>query len=135
MSGSKSGLSQTTIDELALWDSLFNMEVHGGRLSLANAQGFMKGTDRLPIFPEFRQRDVAMFMNRYCESGWMTHRLVPLVQPSAIPFHQEWKEKWRVIDESFGIVVLSLTKENGMAIGGAITEYVNAKFPFNSDSV
>jgi hypothetical protein len=134
MSGSKSGLSQATIDELALWDSLFNYEVHGGRLSLANAQGFMRGKERLPIFPQFRERDFAMFMNRYCEIAWMTHRLIPLVQPSAIPFDQRWKDKWTVIDKSFGIVSLSLTQENGKAIGAAIVEYVNAKFPFNANT-
>jgi len=135
MSGSKSGLTQATIDELALWDSLFDFEVHGGRLSLANAQGFMRGTERLPIFPQFRERDFAMFMNRYCEIAWMTHRLVPLVQPPAIPLDRQWKEKWQVIDESFGVVATSLTKENGKAIGAAIVEYVNAKFPFAADSV
>jgi hypothetical protein len=53
MSGSKSGLSQATIDELAVWDNLFNYEVHGGRLSLANAQGFMMGQERLPTFRSF----------------------------------------------------------------------------------
>ncbi len=134
MSGSKSGLSQATIDELALWDSLINYEVHGGRLSLANAQGFMRGQEKLPIFPQFRERDFAMFMNRFCEIAWMTHRLIPLVQPPAIPLDLPWKEKWGVIDESFGIVSSSLTKENGKAIGAAIVEYVNAKFPFSADS-
>lgn len=134
MSGAKSGLSQATIEELALWDSLFNYEVHGGRLSLANAQGFMRGQERLPVFPHFRERDFAMFMNRYCEIAWMTHRLIPLVQPPGISFNQQWKDKWSVIDESFGIVSSSLTKENGKAIGGAIVEYVNAKFPFGADT-
>jgi hypothetical protein len=75
-----------------------------------------------------------MFMNRYCEIAWMTHRLIPLVQPTAIPLDQQWKEKWQVIDASFGIVALSLTKENGKAIGAAIVEYVNAKFPFTANS-
>jgi hypothetical protein len=135
MSGSKSSLSQATIDELAVWDKLFNYEVHGGRLSLANAQGFMRGQERLPIFPQFRERDFAMFMNRYCEIAWMTHRLIPLVQPPAIPLDQQWKGKWHLIDESFGIVASSLTKENGKAIGAAIVEYVNTKYPFTADSV
>lgn len=134
MSGSKSGLSLATIEELAVWDRLFNYEVHGGRLSLANAQGFMKGQEKLPIFPQFRERDFAMFMNRYCEIAWMTHRLIPLVQPPAIPFDQLWKEKWNVIDESFGVVSSSLTRENGKAIGAAIVEYVNTKFPFSASS-
>ena len=94
----------------------------------------MRGKERLPVFPQFRERDFAMFMNRYCEIAWMTHRLIPLLQPPAIPLDQRWQEKWNVIDKSFGIVSLSPTKENGKAIGAAIVEYVNAKFPFSADS-
>ncbi len=134
MSGAKSGLSKSTVDELAVWDELFNFEVHGGRLSYAASVGFMKGQAPLHVVPAFREQDFAMFMNRYCEISWMTHRLIPLVQPPAISFDPKWKEKWKVIDESFGIVCASLTKENGKAIGAAIVEYVNAKFPFNADS-
>jgi hypothetical protein len=134
MSGSKSGLSASTIDELAVWDELFNYEVHGARLSFAGAASFMKGQGPLSLVPVFKERDFAMFMNRYCEIGWMVHRLVPLIQPPSIPFGLPWKEKWTVIDESFELTVHSLTKENGKAIGGAIVEYVRAKFPFDADS-
>ncbi len=134
MSGSKSGLSQSTIEELAVLDSLFNLEVHGGRLSLTNAQDFMRGKAKLPVLPTYRERDFAMFMNRYCEVAWMTHRLIPLIQPSGIFLDQSWKDKWRLIDESFDLISASLTKENGKAIGAAIVEFVNAKFPFDADS-
>lgn len=134
MSGSKSGLSQQTIDELGLWDQLFDYEVHGGRLSLAKTQGFMRGQEPLPVFPRFHEQDFAMFMNRFCEVAWMTHRLIPLVQPKPISFDAVWKHKWQVIDESFDVMAFSLTKENGKAIGSAIVEYVKAKFPFNADS-
>jgi hypothetical protein len=134
MSGVKSGLTQSTIDELAAWDEMFNFEVHGGRLSFAAAVGFMRGQAPLQVLPFFQTRDFAVFMNRYCEVGWMTHRLIPLVQPVAIPFDQAWKKKWKIIDESFDVVVQSLTKENAKAIGSAIAEYVTVKFPFDADS-
>ena len=49
MTGSDSGLTQETKDELAKWDDLFDYEVHGARLSLASAQGWMKGKEALPI--------------------------------------------------------------------------------------
>lgn len=39
-----------------------------------------------------------------------------------------------MIDESFSIISMALTKENGKAIGAPIVEYVNAKFPFSADS-
>jgi hypothetical protein len=134
MSGSKSGLSQATIAELAVWDEMFNYEVHGARLSLAGAISFMKGQASLPLVPSFKESDFAMFMNRYCEIAWMLHRLVPLIQPPSIPFDSTWKEKWVVIDDSFELTVHSLTKENGKAIGGAIVEYVRAKFPFDANA-
>lgn len=49
-------------------------------------------------------------------------------------FDQQWKEKWRLIDESFSIVSAPLTKGNGKAIGATIVVYVNAKFPSGADS-
>ena len=134
MAGEKSGLSRATIDEMAHWDRMFDFEVHGGRLSFANAQDFMKGQGALPVHPQFSQRNFAMFMNRYCEIGWMTHRLIPLIQPPGIAFDRQWKDKWCVIDESFSLVSSSLSKDVGKPIGAAIVEYVATKFPFNADS-
>jgi hypothetical protein len=134
MAGAKSGLNQATIDELAHWDRMFDFEVHGGRLSFANAQDFMRGKGPLPVYPAFVQRNFAMFMNRYCEIAWMTHRLIPLAQPPGLFFDNEWKDKWRVIDESFLLVSESLSKEVGKPIGAAIVEYVTTKFPFSADS-
>lgn len=131
MTGSNSGLSPSTVNELAKWDSLFDYEVHGARLSLATAQGWMKGTEQLPILPKFNEDQFALFLNRYCEVGWMAHRLVPLIQPPNVPFSDVWKEKWRVLDESFEVTVFSLTGQLGKAIGATIVEFVKAKFPFN----
>jgi hypothetical protein len=79
MSGDRSGLSQATIDELAQWDALFDYEVHGARLSRADTQGWLKGVEPLPALPVFKEQAFGMFMNRFCEIGWMTHRLVPLI--------------------------------------------------------
>ena len=67
MTGSKSGLDQATLDELAQWDALFDLEVHGSRLSIADTLSWMKGQSSLPVLPEFQERNFAMFMNRYCE--------------------------------------------------------------------
>ncbi|MGI9047615.1 MAG: hypothetical protein ACR2FI_12705, partial [Burkholderiales bacterium] len=102
--------------------------------SLTHAQGWMKGTEPLPVLPNFTDSAFAIFMNRFSEVGWMTHRLVPLVQPPGIPLPDRWKEKWRMLDESFEITVESLTKQLGKNIGAAIVEFVKAKFPFNDQS-
>jgi hypothetical protein len=134
MAGAKSGLTQATIDELAHWDRMFDFETHGARLSFANAQDFLKGQGPLPVKPQFNERNFAMFMNRYCEIAWMTHRLIPLIQPPGVPFDGQWKDKWRLIDESFSLISNALTKDLGKPIGAAIAAYVTTKFPFNAES-
>jgi hypothetical protein len=39
-----------------------------------------------------------------------------------------------VLDESFKVMVYSLTEQSGKAIGGAIVELVTIKFPFNENT-
>lgn len=134
MTGSDSGLTQETRDELSKWDALFDFEVHGARLSLAGAQGWMKGQESLPVLPRFEEMQFAMFVNRYCEVGWMVHRLTPALQPPGVPLPAAWMEKWRVLDDPFEITVHSLTQQLGKKIGAAIVELVKAKFPFNEQS-
>lgn len=135
MTGAHSGLSQTTIDQLAKLDTLFDYEVHGGRLSLTDAEAWMKGQGHLPVLPVFREISFAMFMNRYCEVAWMTHRLLPLMQPPQAPLTHSWKDKWRIQDESFESTVEALTIQAGKKAGAAVVEFVKVKFPFNQDSV
>lgn len=130
MTGPASGLSQETRDELAQWDALFDFEVHGARLSLAGAQGWLKGQEPLPVLPHFVEKQFAGFLNRYCEVAWMAHRLTPAIQPPNAPLSEGWKEKWRILDESFEITDYALTQQLGKAIGTAIVELVNSKFPF-----
>jgi len=134
MTGDQSGLSQETLEELAKWDSLFDYETHGARLSLTQAQGWLKGAEPLPVLPKFSERASAIFINRYCEVAWMTHRLVPLVQPPRVPLPDSWTKKWNLIDESFEICVYSLTQQLGKKIGAAIVDLVKTKFPFNDQS-
>lgn len=134
MTGNKSGLKQETLDELAHWDALFDMEVHGGRLSLATSMRWMRGDATLPVLPRFDEKEFALFMNRYCEICWMLHRLIPSLQPPNVPFPAEWEEKWVVIDESFELMVNSLTEQLGKKIGAAIVDFVKTKFPFNAKS-
>lgn len=135
MTGNQSGLSQATFEELIRWDALFDYETHGGRLSLTHAVAWMKGESPLHVLPKFNEKAFALFMNRFCEVGWMTHRLIPLVQPPDIPLPSAWREKWKIIDESFMETVESLTKQLGKNIGAAIVEFVKTKYPFNEKSV
>jgi hypothetical protein len=134
MTGSKSGLQQVTIEELVEWDALFDYEVHGARLSLADAKSWIQGQAPLPVLPVFQEHAFAMFMNRYCEIAWLNHRLLPLVQPAEAPLGQPWEEKWHIIDESFETMVNSLTEQLEKKIGEAFVEFVNSKFPFDAKS-
>jgi hypothetical protein len=135
MTGSKSGLTPCTIDELAKWDAMFDDEVHGGRLSFfIGSEGWWQGAEGLPIFPRFKERFFAIFINRFWEIAWMMHRLIPLIQPRGIPLKDEWRGKWCLLNEIFRRFVYSLTEEAGKKIGAAMVEFVDAKFPFNEES-
>lgn len=135
MTGHQSGLTASTVTELEQWDSLFDLETHGARLSATNAMNWMKGQGGLPVLPRFDESAFAMFMNRYTEVGWMLHRLIPLLQPPDVPLSDAWKEKWQILDESFEQIVHSLTTQLGKPIGSAVVEFVNAKFPFSPETV
>jgi hypothetical protein len=134
MTGHQSGLKQETRDALEKWDMSFDWEVHGARLSLGRAEEWLKSAGPLPILPRFVEMEFAMFMNRYCEIGWMLHRLIPNLQPPSVPLPDAWKEKWRLLDDSFELMVKALTEDCGKPIGAAIVELVNKKFPFNEHS-
>jgi hypothetical protein len=134
VTGQQSGLSLTTIEELSKWDALFDYETHGARLSLASAMEWIKGRGPLSVLPQFDARDFGIFLNRYCEIAWMAHRLLPLIQAVEAPLPEKWKQKWRVVDDSFRITVEALTDQSGKKIGAAMVEFVNSKFPFGADS-
>jgi len=53
----------------------------------------MKGKAPLPVLPVFNEQQFAMFMNRFCEVGWMAHYLLPLIQPGEAPLPKIWQEK------------------------------------------
>jgi hypothetical protein len=94
----------------------------------------MMGIEPLPVLPRFEESEFAMFLNRYCEVGWMVHRLTTTLQPPGAQLPTAWMEKWRVLDDSFEIAVNSLTQQFGKKIGASIVELVKAKFPFNEQS-
>ncbi len=134
MTGDQSNLKQETRDALEKWDMSFDWEVHGARLSLIGAEPWLKSVGPLPILPRFVEIEFAMFMNRYCEIGWMIHRLIPCLQPPGVPLPDAWKKKWRVLDDSFELVARALTEDAGKPIGAAIVELVKTKFAFNEHS-
>jgi hypothetical protein len=134
MTGDQSGLSPSARFELARLNDMFDWETHGGRLSLTHAIDWMKGHGPLFVVPEFSEKSIALFLNRYLEIGWMTHRLVPFMRCDGTPVSKTWCEKWRTLDEAFSIHVASLTTQLKKPVGAAVVEFVNTKFPFNEAS-
>jgi hypothetical protein len=135
MTGKDSGLSADVISELAQLNDLYDYEVHGGRLSLTDAMGFMKGTEPLQVMPKFVPKTFAIFMNRFIEVSWALHRLLPAIQPPEAQMPTDWADRWTLVDESFDFAVRSLSTELGKSVGDAYAEFIKAKFPFNSGSV
>ncbi|MEQ1916260.1 MAG: hypothetical protein ABL856_06005, partial [Gallionella sp.] len=133
MYGRKSGLSENTISELAKWDSLFDMEVHGNRLSKTDTLDWLKQKESLAFVPKFNELYLAMFMNRINEISWMQLRTLPSLQPEPLSFGDDWTVKWKVLDESFKAAVESLGTQLGKKISPAIIELVETKFPFGPD--
>lgn len=131
MMGNQSGLTQATIDELALWDAMFDYEIHGARLSLAASQEWLRGESPLPALPTYREQAFAMFMNRFAEISWIALRLLPLIQPPEVCFSAPWKNKWQFLDTACEEMVEAPSKQLGKKIGAAMVEFVKAKFPFS----
>jgi hypothetical protein len=129
MTGKESGLSQSTFNALKDWDELFDFETHGARLTMALSQGWLKGTEPLQVLPNYNETAASLFVNRYCEIAWMLHRLLPLLQPAGTSLPDKWAKNWRVLDESFKVLALSITQQFGKVIGTAIVEFVAKNFP------
>jgi len=135
MTGANSGMSASTIENLRLWDQMFDFEVHGARLSHGTAGGWIEGSDPvLPVIPQYRLDTVALYGNRVCEVAWMAHRLLPLFQHSAFTFPKEWAEKWCILDRRFKDQVQFYARQQKKAVGLAIIELVEKKFPFSEVS-
>lgn len=135
MTGVGSGLSSAAISDLAKVDTLFDHEVHGAQISLADATPWLKGLGALRVVPLFNERRMAAFMNRASEFQWMLHRLLPMLQPPGVQLPSLWEGKWRVIDESFEAMVKALSQGNAKTIGESMVEFVKAKFPFDERTV
>jgi hypothetical protein len=135
MTGKHSGLCVETIQQLNKLDHLFDLEVHGARLSTSQSGEFLMGHSDLAVLPVFETNQFALFMNRFVEVGWLVHRLIPLMYVESTATSSSWVEGWKLLDESFNITVRALSQDLGKKIGDAYAEFVERKFPFGSESV
>jgi hypothetical protein len=133
MDGAESGLSSQVLESLRVVDRFYDFETHGGRVTAAFNFGFLLGTEPLATTPRFKENVFALFMNRYIETAWMAHRLLPLIQLPGATFNADWASKWAVIDGSFAHVVMSLFKSLNKPYFEAFCQFMDAKFPFGPE--
>ncbi len=135
MMGSESGLSKECQGYLQKIDLSYDEETHPAFLSFAHRIAEWRSGGGLPVVPEFDSVGFAVFMSRQCEVFWMTHRVLPAIQPRGNSLPDEWKVKWRAIDAACQEVVGAMKTPGGEDVGSLIIEFVNKKFPFNANSV
>lgn len=135
MIGTESNLTEETIIKLKYWGDFFDLEVHSARLSYSSAISWIQGSEPyLPVCPLYNESSVAMYTNRFSEIAWMAHRLLPLLQHSAIVFPETWKEKWRKLDNIFMMQVQHFSEQQKISVGLAVIELVSKKFDYNETS-
>ncbi len=129
----KSGLAPEQLMQLHRWETFFNLEVHGARLTQALEHGpALRGEDTLSLAPKRRQASCAMFMNRFSEVAWMLHRTLPILQLSTRRFDAAWGRKWQLLDDNFLSMVQSLA-DLGKPFGNVFVAFVSQKFPFEPE--
>lgn len=135
MIGMDSGLPADTREKLALLDDMFDLEVHGARFSHATAAGWVVGTDPLlPLVPEYQSHLTGLYEIRQSEIAWMAHRLLPLLQHSALTFPDAWKDSWRILDCGFEAHVRRLTDRQESKSEIPTVAFVKCKFPFGENT-
>ncbi len=133
--GSTSGLNATSQSRLRKWKDLFDQETHGSYLSSVHASvDWFDPNGGLSILENPSAPMSVMFLNRYFEVSWMFLRLLPNLQTSGYSFDESWKQKWRVLDDSFWQASKSMG-QLGKDIGDVIIELVEKKFPFSADTL
>jgi len=121
--------------ELKVWETFFNLEVHGSLLTFASEFGdWMKNIGQLSIPPVPIERSIASYTCRAIEVFWMVHRTLPFIQLTPNCLGSDWAEKWMVLDESFRQHQTALF-EGGVKIAKSFEVFIDRKFPFNPATI
>jgi len=128
MMGAESGLDPDTIVWLRRWRSLFNLQVHGSRLTTASDfSRWVRRREPLSLGPVPDVDDVTVYTNTSPEVYWMILRLLPFMQLSPGVFGPSWAYEWSVLDESFDFYQSGF-EALGKPMGTAIRRFIEAKF-------
>ncbi len=129
----KSGLPGQILSQLGKWEHLFHQEVHGSRLTYFRELDQWIQTKKPPsVGPVANEESMAVYMNRAAEIGWMFVRLFPFLQLTKNAFGDEWKERQKILDDSFRVMEQGLS-ELGKRIADAFVCLMDEKFAFPED--
>lgn len=131
----QSGFSAEVQEQLIRWNEMFHQEVHGGRLTFAvEGSDWLFGSAPLPVFPfaSDKATSLGMFINRFEEVAWMLLRSICYLQPRIMPFVDEWRTKWNILDDSLRMVHEDAVKINRVG-ASEIIELVRVKFDFSPE--
>lgn len=134
--GKESGMSASSVTALRTWAEMFHTQVHGARLSLTDYLPWLKGEQPLTFGPQIREPSASAYTNRAAEVGWLWTRLFPVLQTGQ-GFGTTWGSEWRVLDESFRYMVVTLKELQKPALDelvDAICELVSKKFAFGTET-
>jgi len=127
----QSGLDEATRGQLRRWEQLFNLEVHGSRLSMSSEGGeWLRGDRPMTVGPCLEEKAVAAFANTSRQVAWLHLKTFPVLQLKPHAFSGEWEEKWRLLDRAFRFHMHSLVGI-GKPVADAIVKLGDAKFDFD----
>jgi hypothetical protein len=116
------------------WDRLFNLQVHGARLTtMKEAMTWLQKKEPFAVGPRLDDDTNALYMNRFTEVGWMMLRVLPFLQTDILVFNDGWQRKWALLDAVFRLFVNGLAGL-GKKIALAFTAMIEAKFDTSPDT-
>ena len=128
MIGKNSGLDATHREAIIQWNNLFHQQVHGARLSIMRETfAWFREEKDFDVAPRMDDDGFTMYMNRFTEIAWMTHRSLPFLQTEIIHFSDEWQRQWQVLDDALRVFVEGLGSL-GKKIAPAFIAMIDSKF-------
>lgn len=126
--GEKSGLSEATKSGLHNFIRQLHNSVHKSKTFILHYyEPWIKGEKPMPKYPTFDMELASLYLAHSTNIGWMCTRILPLIQAVPSEFSSEWRHKYKVLDESFELAVVSANTK----ISRAVLELVNKKLDFN----
>lgn len=125
--GEKSGLSPEAQDDMVAFQGIMHGAVHKSRLNFVRLFGpWVRGQKAMPIYPAYDEDAASLYMNASQGMGWMVVRTLPLLQTQPGEFPEPWHHRWRILEDSFKVMVGAYPKRMGRSIEQVLTK----KFTF-----